>query len=167
MTQNAREWPLYRGTKTLKATPMTKAEYCLLRRWDVPADEDPAERGYTVEYQDGGKPNLPDFEGYISWSPADVFEKAYQPCNNYLERMAIEHGELMDRIENLTRFVHDNNGAFVRLSSLHRDLLKAQLRAMEAYEAVLALRMTLDADAETSTFIRDKPAIGIGQPVVG
>jgi hypothetical protein len=70
-------WPLYEGTKRLRATPMDKANYCALRGWTVPADEDPREPGYTVEYQDGGKPNVAGFDGYVSWSPADVFERSY------------------------------------------------------------------------------------------
>lgn len=67
----------YEGTKQLFAKPMNKAEYCAYRGWEVPADEDPNESGYLVEYTDGGKANHPDHEGYISWSPADVFERTY------------------------------------------------------------------------------------------
>lgn len=67
----------YTGTKTLKAKPMTRGIYNQLRGWTITEGEDPEEAGYLVEYQDGGKPNHPDFEGYISWSPADVFEKSY------------------------------------------------------------------------------------------
>jgi hypothetical protein len=71
-------WPLYEGTKRLRATPMDRANYCALRGWTVPADEDPREPGYTVEYRDGGKPNVEGFDGYVSWSPADVFERSYR-----------------------------------------------------------------------------------------
>lgn len=67
----------YTGTKTLRAKPMTRGEYNALRGWDMPADENPADAGYLVEYLDGGKANHPDFENYISWSPADVFERTY------------------------------------------------------------------------------------------
>jgi hypothetical protein len=31
-----------------------------------------------VEYTDGGKANLAGFAGYVSWSPADVFERTYR-----------------------------------------------------------------------------------------
>lgn len=72
-----KEWPLYRGTKVLKAKPMTKGEYNQFRGWPHPADEDADELGYVVEYQDGGKPNVEGFDGYVSWSPADVFERTY------------------------------------------------------------------------------------------
>ena len=69
----------YIGTKLINATPMNRQEYNDFRGLEVPADENPADEGYLVEYIDGGKANHPGFEGYISWSPADVFERAYRP----------------------------------------------------------------------------------------
>ena len=68
----------YVGTKKLKAIPMNKEEYCQYRQWEVPLNENPKEEGYLVEYLDGGKPNDERHLGYISWSPKDVFEKAYK-----------------------------------------------------------------------------------------
>ena len=68
----------YIGTKVINAKPMTKLEYNVLRGWKQPSDEDPGEKGYLVEYLDGGKPCHPDFENYISWSPLHVFEEAYK-----------------------------------------------------------------------------------------
>lgn len=67
----------YSGTKTLKAWPRTLGEYNTYRGWFIPADEDPATPGYMVEYEDGGGPNMTGHDGYVSWSPADVFEKTY------------------------------------------------------------------------------------------
>jgi hypothetical protein len=66
------------GTKNLLARSMTRAEYLAYWGWELPADENPEDLGYLVEYTDGGKGNHPDHEGYISWSPRDVFEKAYR-----------------------------------------------------------------------------------------
>ena len=68
----------YIGTKVVNAKPMNRLEYNYIRGWEVPADEDPADDGYLVEYVDGGKANHPDFDGYISWSPKDVFDRAYK-----------------------------------------------------------------------------------------
>src|SRR5690554_6486631 len=68
----------YIGTKTINAQPMSRQEYNDLRGWPVPADENPADEGYLVEYIDGGQANHPDYAGYISWSPKEVFERAYQ-----------------------------------------------------------------------------------------
>ena len=69
---------LYEGTKRLHAQPMTRGEYNAYRGWGIPADENPADDGYLVEYQDGGKANDPRHAGYISWSPKDVFERSYK-----------------------------------------------------------------------------------------
>ena len=68
---------LYEGTKRVHAKPMNRGEYNAYRGWEVPADENPADDGYLVEYLDGGKSNHPNHAGYISWSPKDVFERAY------------------------------------------------------------------------------------------
>lgn len=68
---------LHIGTKLIKASPMNRKAYNDLRGWTVPADENPADDGFLVEYLDGGKANVPGFEGYVSWSPKGVFENAY------------------------------------------------------------------------------------------
>jgi len=70
----------YIGTKVLRATPMNRLEYNNVRGWTLPADENGADEGYLVEYTDGGKPNTPTHAGYVSWSPKDVFERAYVEC---------------------------------------------------------------------------------------
>jgi len=68
----------YYGTKLLAAKPMTKLEYNQFRGWELPSDENGSDEGYLVEYLDGGKPNVEGYAGYLSWSPKDVFEAAYQ-----------------------------------------------------------------------------------------
>ena len=68
----------YVGTKVIKARPMSRAEYNDYRGWALPADENGEDKGFLVEYTDGGQANHPDHEGYISWSPAGVFERAYR-----------------------------------------------------------------------------------------
>lgn len=68
----------YTGTKTLAATPMTRGEYNAYRGWTAPEGEPQDVAGYLVEYEDGGKANDSRHAGYISWSPADVFERTYR-----------------------------------------------------------------------------------------
>ena len=68
----------YIGTKILRAEPMALGLYNAFRGWDMPADEDPARPGYRVEYPDG----------YVSWSPQEVFESAYREVSAE-ERAAI------------------------------------------------------------------------------
>jgi len=48
---------------------MTRGEYTRLRGWQLPADEKETDEGYLVKYTDS--------DGYISWSPKDVFERGY------------------------------------------------------------------------------------------
>ena len=80
----------YIGVKQINAQAMTREEYNELRGWTVPADENPDDAGYLVEYVDGGQANHPDFAGYISWSPKDVFERAYRPTQGMTFGLAIE-----------------------------------------------------------------------------
>ena len=78
------------GTKIINAKPMNRLDYNNLRGWVLPADENGADAGFLVEYMDGGKSNHPAFENYISWSPADVFERAYRPADALTFGAAIE-----------------------------------------------------------------------------
>ena len=80
----------YIGTKRLKATPMTRGDYNKYRGWNCPKDENPDDTGYMVEYQDGGVSNHLNHEGYISWSPTNVFELAYRPIQCLTFGEAIE-----------------------------------------------------------------------------
>jgi hypothetical protein len=78
------------GTKQLMARKMTRGGYNAYRGWAIPANENPEDCGYLVEYLDGGAPNHPDHEGYISWSPADVFERAYRSISGLTFGQAVE-----------------------------------------------------------------------------
>lgn len=64
------EMVTYVGTKVIFAKPMSRGVYVQLRGWDLPKDEDESDEGYLVQY--------PDSDRYISWSPKDVFERAYR-----------------------------------------------------------------------------------------
>lgn len=69
----------YYGTKLIKARPMTRGEYiAYTNQAEDPEAENDASLGYLVEYLDSPNSNHSDHENYISWSPADVFEAAYQ-----------------------------------------------------------------------------------------
>lgn len=172
----AQNWRLYQGTKLLKATPMGKLAYCKLRGWDVPADEDPDQLGYVVEYQDGGEPNVEGFLGYVSWSPADVFERAYRPWNTYVERMRLEHDDLDEKVRRLQDFIN-LSATFQTLSLARRQLLESQYEAMRCYRRILSIRIDLEQGAlafETaknilgdaaSDMLHDEPAVKVGEPV--
>lgn len=79
------------GTKLINALPMNRLEYNQFRGWELPADENGADEGYLVEYiGPGQKANTPQYEGYVSWSPKDVFEAAYHPVVGMTFGQAIE-----------------------------------------------------------------------------
>jgi hypothetical protein len=64
---------------------MTRGDYNLYRGWEIPADENPEDEGYLVEYGAGsGAGNHAQHVGYISWSPRDVFERSYRPTGSGL-----------------------------------------------------------------------------------
>lgn len=74
---------LHIGTKAVMARAMTRGAYNEYRGWTAPEGEDQAVDGFLVEYVDGGEPNHPEHAGYVSWSPADVFARAYKPSGSW------------------------------------------------------------------------------------
>lgn len=70
----------FNGFKKVKAKPMTRQEYIDYQGFEARSlneGEKNTDEGYLVEYMNGGKPNHESHEGYISWSPKQVFEDAY------------------------------------------------------------------------------------------
>jgi hypothetical protein len=136
------------GTKIIKAIPMTRAMYNGYRNWPLPNDENGLDDGYLVEYTDGGPPNSPLHEGYISWSPKEQFDKAYRAIElpegyQYFhprhQRMIIEQLNLDDKITKLLTFMEDPK--FLMLDADEREDLKEQLAAMEVYYNCLDSRI--------------------------
>ena len=80
----------YIGTKIINAEPMNRQKYNDFRGWELPEDEDGMDEGYLVEYLDGGKPNTEKYEGYVSWSPKEQFEKAYRQSDTLSFGLALE-----------------------------------------------------------------------------
>lgn len=89
---------LHIGVKEVRAVPMNRKDYNDLRGWTVPSDENPADDGFLVEYLDGGKSNVEGFSGYVSWSPKDVFERAYRSCEGMSFGLAIEAMKLGKKV---------------------------------------------------------------------
>jgi hypothetical protein len=80
----------YIGVKEINAKPMKRAVYNAARGWTLPADENGDDDGYLVEYIDGGQANTTAYAGYVSWSPSDVFERAYKPMDGMTFGLALE-----------------------------------------------------------------------------
>lgn len=134
------------GTKIIKAKPMTRAEYNTLRGWALPADEDGNNEGYLVEYQDGGKPNLAGFNGYVSWSPNDVFDAAYRVIPEtdpillpHQQRVVIEKYLLDEDLSKLRAFLI--TPIYDKLDADERGRLCAQTNAMTLFSGILADRI--------------------------
>ena len=72
----------YIGNKIINATPMTRLAYNEFRGWELPTNENGDDPGYLVEYIDGGQANTTTHAGYVSWSPQEVFERAYRPTTD-------------------------------------------------------------------------------------
>lgn len=134
----------YVGTKIIKATPMTRGDYNVYRGWDIPADENPEDTGYLVEYTDGGRPNHPKHDGYISWSPSAVFEGAYLPmgdvsdCPDWVQRLVAEKAQLDDRLSKLIAYLDS-----VELVSPHILKLREQESLMRSLSDLLAERLEM------------------------
>jgi hypothetical protein len=70
----------YIGTKILLAVAMTLGAYNESKGWTIPANEDPNREGYQVAYEDG----------YVSWSPKEVFESSYRQTSGMNFGLAME-----------------------------------------------------------------------------
>lgn len=129
----------YTGTKTIKACPMPlgEAEKVLGRKIDTSAVENREyEEGFLVEYADG----------YRSWSPKEVFEKAYKVSETHLDRMNIELSQLEERYLKDRKFSFSQE--FRKLSSYKREALRKQLDCMENYLYLLSRRIELESEPE-------------------
>ena len=104
----------YIGTKIVTATPMSRGSYNAYRGWELPADENGDDEGYLVEYMDGGKPNHPHHEGYISWSPKEQFDNAYREIDGMTFGQAIE---AMKRGAKVSRAGWNGKGLWLELQA--------------------------------------------------
>ena len=142
----------YIGTKIIQAMPMTRLAYNEMPGRTMPADENPDDEGYLVEYQDGGEPNVEGFAGYVSWSPAEQFEKAYRPTTGLTFGQAIE---ALKAGKKVARIGWNGSGQFVYLVPAasypaQTGIAKAYFGAdaMVPYRAYLALK-TAQGDVAT------------------
>ncbi len=131
----------YIGKKEIHAVPMNRLAYNQLRGWELPADENGEDEGYLVEYLDGGAANHPDYTGYISWSPAAVFERAYKVAETHIDRLVIEHEELKEKVDKLASFLESET--CLKLPVPERDVLAIQLSTMASYYGLLTVRLRM------------------------
>lgn len=142
-TTKAQMQTLYEGTKRVLASPMTRADYNAYRGWELPANEDGADTGYLVEYTDGGKANDSRHAGYISWSPSDVFDRAYKAVRvpqPHQQRVVEEKGALDEKIVALTKFIF-TNPVHATVPAYQRELLREQMSIMMTLSEILGQRI--------------------------
>ena len=124
----------YIGTKEVSATPAWQIDGTVYPKDGVVPRSMNRKDGYKVVYEDG----------YESWSPKDVFEKAYKPSDTVLDRLKIECNELRERIEKLEDFIgQDFSEAKEKVGSLQSALLVCQRSYMVDYLDVLQTRIDL------------------------
>ena len=74
------------------------------------------------------------------------------------ERMLSEFNELNERVTKCREFLLDEEKSKV-LDALNRDLLVAQLKAMEAYLSILSVRIGLNAPKEMAAEQMNEDAV--------
>lgn len=138
MTQEMKQ---YTGTKTIKAMPMTMGEAYerkLLKEGVKPSECETCKAGYLVEYEDG----------YRSWCPAEIFEKAYKPSETALDRLRIEYSELRERFRTFDEYTNIGFDKLVEKVGVNQAaLLGVQHMLMKNYLEVLESRI---ADMEAN-----------------
>ena len=117
----------YTGTKTVLAEPMNEFDAVQKGIAKPNTDNHEFRDGYHVVYPDG----------YESWSPKDVFEKAYKCSETHIDRMKIEYQELKERINRLKDFLNSNPS----IDEDEESLLKAQFSIMNSYCLILSERL--------------------------
>lgn len=99
--------------------------------------------GYKVVYEDG----------YESWSPKDVFEKAYRVAETFVDRLAIEHYDLHEKMDKLDAFLKSEKFRDIVEDDTEAFVLQYQHKLMQQYLFVLQHRM-------------EKAGDNMGRPVV-
>lgn len=123
----------YIGTKQIEAEPMTMGEAYrrgLLHAGRVPPESEKSKAGYYVRYENG----------YESWSPADVFEKAYRVSDTFIDRLRIERDDLSLRYNKALDFSYSPKFKEL-LWPDEQQAFETQLDLMRKYLAVLDARI--------------------------
>ena len=139
----------YIGCKRINAKPMTNGEYAELKGCAIPTNENSKVEGYMVEYSDG----------YVSWSPKDVFEEAYREeemyplvstamlmkSKDYKERFIAEYQQLVIRYKALKAMLEKWDKDDLSFTpTCPRSTYNIQIKAMTDYIAVLEARAVME-----------------------
>ena len=121
----------YIATKSVEAEVMD--ELTAVEKGLAHSNDDNHEwrQGYHVRYEDG----------YESWSPKSVFEKAYKPADTFLDRLNIEDADLSEKYEKCSAFVKSDKFRDTIKESYPAFLLYLQREAMGSYLGTLHNRI--------------------------
>lgn len=123
----------YIGTKVVEARPMNEIDAESIGYARKNSDNHEWRDGYHVRYTN------PDGSFYDSWSPKDVFEKAYKSCETFLDRMKLEFESEVDKFKKGDTFIRSEK--FNELPIVARVLLYAQNKTQKMYCGLLENRI--------------------------
>lgn len=133
----------YLGVKLISAEPCSQDQFAGAENFgDLSKLSGGVDReGYKVVYEDG----------YTSWSPKDVFEKAYREIKTldtntkellpHQERVQQEAKDLNDKIQKLNSFMVERIELFCSLPKEEQIRLEQQLLSMKYYLSILVERI--------------------------
>lgn len=139
----------YIGTKIIKAKPMTRGDYNDYRGQQIPEDENPADKGYLMEYENR----------HVQWLPEEMFEADYIEYDknklpataismispDYKERFKAEYNQLVIRYEGLHGMLKKwDDGTLEFEPTCSRSIYNMQIRAMSEYIVVLEARAAIE-----------------------
>lgn len=129
------------GTKEVSAMPIKLGEFIKMSGRN-PYENDGKvhsehEPGYLVKYEDG----------YKSYSPKEVFEKAYRCSETFVDRLRIELADLNEKLLKLRAFFETEK--YAKLPNRKMQLLRSQAFAMESYSLILEMRIDEEENAES------------------
>lgn len=140
----------YIGTKQIEAELMTMGE--AYDKGLFPVGLVPDDRnipGYHVKYHD-----------YENWTSKEEFEKSYKCADTFIDRLYIEHSDLMEKFEKCATFVDSEKFREVVKDDYPAFLLLLQRDIMGRYIAILEQRMAI-AKGETSITTLPRMSFGI------
>ncbi|MDP4158226.1 MAG: DUF2829 domain-containing protein [Bacillota bacterium] len=122
----------YIGTKIIEAEPINLGDYNKSRGWTIPENEDPLREGYRVIYPDG----------YVSWSPKEIFEEAYRKTDGLTFGLAVE---ALRKGKKLERTGWNGKGMFVyyvppACYDTQTEVAKKEFGHKALYNAYLAIK---------------------------
>lgn len=134
--------------KEVDATPMTRLGYNHFRGWEVPENENPADKGMMVVYGMGTE------DEYVSWSPLKQFEQGYTAVPPaYSDQLGARSTDCMVERNELEELLPT-------LTGLQKEAVKKRIYALSLLEQALDVEVAalLGTDVLSIEQVRNKVA---------